>query len=176
MSFDANGIGSRASLGMTAGVTAFAALDALPMWIRAALSALFLAFVNFAIEWARWKRAELKQRREVLEAQAEPANDNARTRDDSAPGYSRLGALALVAALALAACGGRFFLRVFSEPALGKCIASGYAREFSGDPEFTSYSGGLQCLSAPTLPEPDESTPLARDGYENDAALDENPE
>jgi len=174
MNFDTNGMGTRSSLSLTAGITAMSAFNSLPEPVRVLLGVLALAFANFAIEWFRFKRAELAQKREQIETARESVPPSP---PGSAPGFAGIHALLLLSVLFLGACGGRFFLRVFSEPTLGKCVASGYAREFPGDPEFVSYSGGVQCVSAPLtqsapeipLPRDDSGTPLESDAHEVDA-------
>lgn len=162
MNFDTNGMGTRSSLSLTAGITAMSAFNSLPEPVRVMIGVLALAFANFAIEWFRFKRAELAQKREQIETARESVPPGP---PGSAPGFARIRALLLLSALFLGACGGRFFLRVFSEPTLGKCVASGYQYESTG-PEFTSYSGGLQCVSS-TLGDFAAELPLPRD--ESDA-------
>lgn len=171
MSFDQNGMGARSSLSLTAGITAMTAFESLPGPLKMLLSALFLAAVNFGIEWFRLRRAEMAARREQLEKEAEPVRESAPPPLDSTRGFARFRALLFLGALFLAACGGRFFLRVFSEPTLGKCVASGYAREFPGEPDFTSYSGAVQCVSAPVLQSASE-IPLTGNEPESGLASD----
>ena len=178
MSFDQNGMGARSSLSLTAGITAMSAFDSLPGPLKMLLSALFLAAVNFGIEWFRLRRVEMAAKREQLEKEAEPARESvAPPPPDSTRGFAgcRL-LLVIVGLLFLAACGGRFFVRVFSEPTLGKCVASGYQYESTG-PEFTSYSGGLQCVSSPLgdfaaelpLSRDDAGSMLLNDAHEKDS-------
>ena len=143
MNLDPTGIGFRSSASMVVGASALGVFQALPDSVRVLLAALLLAFTNYAIEWLRHRRAVLQQRRQELER-----DDRGEAhRPPSEPGYVRAWPLALLAALALAACGGRYFVRVFSHETLGKCVASGYQRNFDGDPGFVGRTGALQCIA-----------------------------
>lgn len=144
MNLDATGLGLRSTAGMAAGASVLSLFSSAPEWLRGLASVAALALANLFIEWVRLKHAQYKQKRQELEADDDIPMV---PRDDSRAGFVNRRMLLVLAALALAACGGRYFLRVFAHETLGKCVASGYERDFQSDPGFTSRTGALQCIA-----------------------------